>query len=224
MQNKKTIPLDWLFYHSLLLLFGLVIDSINGTLLFLPITGFIVFTFYIFQNWNSFTEKKAWGGIPNLTTTFRLVLLFLVPFLNNNLMLAILATTVVCLDFFDGFLARTLNQITTFGGQLDMETDAFFCLLFSVVISIKYPELQWILIAGSMRYLYKIITTIYSKNTFIEAKKSYARYFAGCYFVSFILFFYTDYSIGKYIISIGNLLVLFSFSISFYDYLKFKKT
>ncbi|MDR7209366.1 CDP-alcohol phosphatidyltransferase family protein [Flavobacterium piscis] len=219
--KRKELTADWLFYHSILILIGLLVDIINGTVCFCPIAGFFVFLFFLFKNWPGFTEKKRWGGVPNVVTLFRLMLLFVVPFsMNDRLNLAVLGTAFIVLDGVDGFLARRLDQITDFGGQLDMETDAFFCLMFSLLIGFEYTEMKWVLVAGCMRYFYKIVTTIWNRNAFAETKQEYARFFAGCYFVSLVLFFYVDFSFGKYIVAIGNGLVLFSFLISFLHFFK----
>ena len=146
------------------------------------------------------------------------------PFImHNRFNVAVLGTVFVALEGVDGFLARKLDQITHFGEQLDMEADAFFCLIFSLLIVFESPEMQWVLLAGSMRFLYKIVTTIWKKEAFADTKQKYARFFAGCYFVSLVLFFYVDFSLGKYIIAIGNGLVLFSFAISFGDFFKIRR-
>jgi len=175
-------------------------------------------------NWPEFTLKKSWGGLPNWVTLSRLLLVIIAPFFcDYTLAVGILALSIVLLDGVDGFLARKLNQITPFGAQLDMETDAFFCLVFSLLISINHPELSWVLIAGSMRYTYKIITSIIAKNGFQESKKKYARYSAGVYFFSLLLFFFMDGTLAKTVLIVGNGLVLVSFSISFYEYFKFNK-
>ncbi|MFB9076189.1 CDP-alcohol phosphatidyltransferase family protein [Flavobacterium procerum] len=215
------MKIDWLFYHSVLILIGLLIDVFNGSVLFSLIFGALVFLFFLVKNWDGFTEKKTWGGLPNAVTLFRLMLLFTLPFISDNrFSIAILGTLFVALDGVDGFLARKLDQITHFGGLLDMETDAFFCLMFSWLIALEHVEMQWVLVAGSMRYFYKIVTTLYTRKVFVETKQKYARFFAGCYFVSLILFFYVHFSIGKYIVAIGNVLVLFSFLISFFHFFK----
>ncbi len=220
----KKKPIDWIFFQSIILLIGLILDCINKTILFCPTLGFASFVIYLFLNWNRFTIKKNYGGIPNLVTVTRLILVFVsVFFKDNKFALATLATTIIVFDGLDGYLARKLNLVTPFGGELDMETDAFFCLLFSLLIFKNHPELIIILLGGSLRYLYKIVTTIITKETFIESRKKYAGYFAGSYFFSFMLFFYTDYSIGKNFIGVGTLLVIISFSISFYEFFRYKK-
>lgn len=219
--KRKGFTVDWLFYHSVFILIGLLIDIINGIVFFCPFAGAFVFLIFLIKNWSGFTEKKYWGGVPNVVTLFRLVLLFAAPFImNDRLNIAVLGTAFVMLDGVDGFLARRLDQITDFGGVLDMEADAFFCLMFSLLIGLEHPEMQWVLVAGCMRYFYKIITTVWNREAFAEEKQKYARIFAGCYFVSLVLFFYVDFSFGEYIIAIGNGLVLFSFLISFLHFFK----
>ncbi|SEP24583.1 CDP-alcohol phosphatidyltransferase [Flavobacterium sp. CF108] len=219
--KRKELTVDWLFYHSVFILIGLFIDMVNGTVCFCLIAGAFVFLIFLIKNWSGFTEKKYWGGMPNMVTLFRLMLLFTAPFImNDRFNIAILGTAFVMLDGVDGFLARRLDQITHFGGMLDMEADAFFCLMFSLLIGLEHPEMRWVLAAGGMRYFYKIITTVWNRKVFAEEKQKYARFFAGCYFVSLVLFFYVDFSFGKYIVAIGNGLVLFSFLISFLHFFK----
>lgn len=217
MQSQQK-PIDWILFQSIILVFGLVVDVLNYSVFLAPILGFFSFAIYIGLNWKGFTEINFWGGIPNLVTTIRLLLLFLAPFLKDNFSLAVLATIVISLDGIDGLLARKLNQVTHFGGRLDMETDAFFCLLFSLLIYVQHPDLYWVLLAGSLRYLFEIVTTFFKNNNAIASGKKYARFFAGCYFISFICFYFFEGNLGKYFLLAGNLLVIFSFGISFVKY------
>lgn len=219
----KRNRIDFLFLHSIGLIFSSILDIYNSKLIFSLAFGAISFSYYIIQNWDDFTTHKKWGGFPNLITTSRLLLLFTTPFITTNLNLGIMTLLIISLDGLDGFIARKLNQVTNFGGLIDMEVDAYFCLIFSIIIFLKYPELEWILIGGLLRYLYKIITFTYSKSKFEEKKKKYARFIAGFYFTSFPLFFLTDYTLGFYIISAGTIFVSLSFFISFYEFFTFKK-
>jgi phosphatidylglycerophosphate synthase len=214
---------DWMFFQSVILLIGTAMDFMTSKLFFCPLFGLFLFLGMLYKHWKDFTEINVWGGWPNLITLSRLTLLFAVPFLDHAFDLGVLCLTVVCLDGLDGFAARKLNQATDFGGILDMETDAFFCLLFSLTIALQNPDLQWVLLGGLLRYWYKITTTLITKNGYTERKKKYARFVAGCYFISFILYFFTIDSIGKYCLSIGTTLVILSFTASFYEFLKYKE-
>lgn len=219
----KRKNIDFLYVHSIGLVFISLIDFIYHQLLLTYFLGAILFVFYIFRNWKSFTFFKKWGGIPNVITLIRLGLLFTIPFFHEMRELAILSLLITSLDGLDGFMARRLNQVTLFGGNLDMEVDAFYCLLFSLLVSSLYPDLGWIIIGGLLRYVYKIITFTYSKSAFVEQKKKYARFIAGFYFLSFPLFFLLDSAIGIYILTAGTSLIIFSFSISFYEFFIFRK-
>jgi phosphatidylglycerophosphate synthase len=212
-----------IFYHSLLLLLAYSIDILYATIIATPITGLLLFLILIIKNFKEYSHHYPIIGYPNLVTTFRLLLLFLVPFLDTNFSFFVLSLLVVCSDGIDGFLARKLNQVTSFGGQLDMETDAFFCLLFSLLIYVQHPDLNWVLFAGSLRYLFEIITTLFKNKNYIPIRKNYTRYIAGCYFISFICFYFFEVNLGKYFLITGNLLVIFSFSLSFLEYYFYRK-
>lgn len=215
--------IDFLFLHSICLVCAALVDLYYNQLLLTYLLGAFLFSIYIFKNWKSFTTYKKWGGIPNLITLARLGLLFTIPFFKEMKDLALLSLIVISLDGLDGFIARKLNQVTDFGGKLDMEVDAYYCLLFSLLIWVLHPELSWIIFGGLLRYLYKIITFIFSQSTFVEQKKKYARFIAGFYFVSFPLFFFFTNTIGIYLIAAGTALIVFSFSISFYEFFTFRK-
>lgn len=220
---KSALKTDWIFYHSVLLLAAYSLDIYLHKVVATPAMGLMLFMIFIIKNFKEYSRLKPIMGYPNLVTTFRLLLLFVAPFLETNFSLFILSLLVVCSDGIDGFLARKLNQTTEFGGHLDMETDAFFCLLFSLLLYVHYPNLYWVLLAGSLRYVYKIITTLKENKNVVPSGKNFARFFAGCYFISFICFYFFEENIGKWFLAIGNLLVIFSFSWSFIDYYSFKK-
>ncbi len=209
---------DWMFYHSLFILFAYSVDIMMQYVLCTPIAGLALFIALINKNFKEYTSLRPLIGFPNLVTTLRLILLFIAPFLQSNFALFILSLVVVCLDGFDGFLARKLNQITTFGGQLDMETDAFFCLLFSLIIYVQNPSLFWVLLAGSLRYVYKIVTTCIENKSYTPTGKKYSTFFAGLYFLSFVGFYYFENKFQILILILGNCLVIFSFIVSFYEY------
>jgi len=66
------------------------------------------------------------------------------------------ATTALILDGCDGFFARRHGTASTFGGRFDMEVDAFFILLLSVLAMVLEKAGVWVLLSGALRYLYVI--------------------------------------------------------------------
>ena len=67
-----------------------------------------------------------------------------------------LATTALILDGCDGFSARRHGTASTFGGRFDMEVDAFFILLLSVLAVTLNKAGVWVLLSGALRYMYVI--------------------------------------------------------------------
>jgi phosphatidylglycerophosphate synthase len=68
--------------------------------------------------------------------------------------LAFLAAVVVALDGIDGWFARRTNMISEFGARFDMETDAFFMLVVSVLVWRHEKAGAWVMAIGLMRYVF----------------------------------------------------------------------
>ncbi|MGY2437113.1 CDP-alcohol phosphatidyltransferase family protein, partial [Escherichia coli] len=79
-------------------------------------------------------------NIPNLLTFFRIllipvfVILFYVPYQWSYLAAAVVFTLAAATDWFDGYLARKLNQSTAFGAFLDPVADKIMVAAALVVI------------------------------------------------------------------------------------------
>jgi len=69
---------------------------------------------------------------------------------------ALVAATVmvVALDGVDGWLARRTRMNSAFGARFDMETDAFFMLVLSVLVWRHHKAGLWVLGIGLMRYAF----------------------------------------------------------------------
>lgn len=68
-------------------------------------------------------------------------------------MLAI-ATLAFALDGVDGWLARRRREDSAFGARFDMETDALFVLVLSLIVFQLEKAGAWVLLSGAMRYLF----------------------------------------------------------------------
>ena len=73
--------------------------------------------------------------IPNIVGYFRvlLIILFYVFFSKNNLISLIFYLISFILDVFDGYLARYMNQCSSFGAVLDMITDRISTLILCIL-------------------------------------------------------------------------------------------
>ena len=67
---------------------------------------------------------------------------------------SIAAGVITALDGLDGWLARRSRMASVFGARFDMETDAFFILVMSVLVWQYGKAGAWVLAGGLMRYLF----------------------------------------------------------------------
>lgn len=94
---------------------------------------------------------KIMTNIPNLLTFFRIllipvfVILFYLPYQWSYLAAAIIFILAAATDWFDGYLARKLNQSTAFGAFLDPVADKIMVAAALVVIVEHYNTI-WVTI------------------------------------------------------------------------------
>lgn len=102
-------------------------------------------------------------GAANAVTQFRLALsallagittLCLIYAITVGWWLIALVSVAAALDAVDGQLARAQGLASPLGARFDMEVDAFFLLLLSVLCWLLGKAGAWILLAGLLRYLF----------------------------------------------------------------------
>lgn len=100
-------------------------------------------------------------GAANYVTMLRASLVALVAGLvaespTVHIAWVVVATTTVlaALDGVDGWLARRTRMASAFGARFDMEVDAFFILLLSVLVWRFDKAGAWVLACGLMRYAF----------------------------------------------------------------------
>lgn len=77
-------------------------------------------------------KNKILKNIPNILTGLRIILVVIsfVLFLNDSFSTGIILLIIAAItDFLDGYFARKLNAITTFGAKLDQLSDKLFEIL-----------------------------------------------------------------------------------------------
>lgn len=95
---------------------------------------------------------KIWT-LPNILTVFRIVVIpffvlaYYLPFSWSNELTAILFLLAAITDWFDGFLARKMGQMSTFGAFLDPVADKLMVAAALVLLVAKYNE-AWLVIPG----------------------------------------------------------------------------
>lgn len=109
------------------------------------------------------SQPHARYGAANTVTQFRLALSALLAGITTLCLfnpvttgwwLIVLVSVAAALDAVDGKLARAQGLASPLGARFDMEVDAFFLLLLSVLCWLLGKAGAWILLAGLMRYLF----------------------------------------------------------------------
>ncbi len=178
MKNKQTnILKNWDILHAILVTSGFFLFLIFDCIFPIVILAGTSFAHFIWQNKNIFYTIKPFGGYANWVTIFRLsVLLSLGIFYNNydGVTIAYIAAFALILDGVDGFLARKLKTASNFGATLDGESDAFFVLLFSVIVyALDYVD-AWIMWVGMLRYIYVLVCYLVWQDV-LDEPVSYLR-------------------------------------------------
>jgi phosphatidylglycerophosphate synthase len=100
-------------------------------------------------------------GPANVVTTTRAMLASLAAGLigypaSADVLWGVIGLTglVAVLDGLDGWLARTTRMVSAYGARFDMETDAAFILVLSLLVWQHGKAGVWVLLCGFMRYLF----------------------------------------------------------------------
>lgn len=207
----------WSLVHSIIMTLVTIISLIVEINLFLIIFSFASFSFYII-NIPAFTNTLPYGlGYANLITCLRLFIILSVGLLYNLLakeIIFILFVIAILLDGVDGFMARKYNHSTKPGEILDMETDAFMVLLLSMIHFDKGVIGWWILIPGSLRYIYELIVYwLKGGDTDFPPKKVRAT-IAVIFFIALLSPFILPNATAVLILAISSILIILSFGSS----------
>ncbi len=202
------------------------IAKINADL-HLVFIALVALTFFLFaKDYKNEWIHLTYYGVANIITTIRLLLILTMAFgfnLATHDLLYLPILIIPLLDLLDGWIARKRNEVSHFGMLYDMEVDALFVLVASLLIFEKHPLLWIVLIPAYLRYIYKVsIDYLDRKQLFVESKQQYASIIAGNYFVALIVFFYLQNDFSVIYISISSILILLSFAKSYLDFFKWR--
>jgi phosphatidylglycerophosphate synthase len=147
----------------------------------------------------------------NLVTLLRLGLVVALPWLLASLPRALFAALVVSLlvlDGVDGKLARASGEVSAFGAELDMETDALTVMVLSLLL---WGDVgPWVLVAGLWRYAYAFATTLWPALGDCPPSPIYRWIFTSL-MIAFAGAFLPWPALARALAAIGTALVSFSF-------------
>ncbi len=198
-------------------MFGMTLAFILGKywiIIIGPLISFISLTIHTFRSSSGLPLKI---GYANIVTLIRLIiLLFLISFNIHfsDFQLFIGFLTVIVLDGLDGYLARRFNQATEIGLHLDMEVDALLVFLLSYLHFYEGSLGYWILIPGSMRYVFEILIRILRISAGNYPPKFVRASIAVFFFLSLLTPFVLNEIYFKTICIFSSLLIAVSFLLS----------
>jgi phosphatidylglycerophosphate synthase len=129
------------------------------------------------------------------------------------------------LDVVDGLVARRRKEESQFGMYYDMEVDALFVMVASIIIYLNHSSMWIVLIPAFLRYFFKFLLFIIDRQKkFIESKQKYASIIAGNYFVALVLFSFMNKELTKWYLSLSSIMIMMSFAKSIINIVQWKRT
>ena len=210
----------WDLLHCLSVLAGMVVFHLTGTIVpVILIISLSVLWLWVSQ-WHSISQFKPAGGYANLVTLVRMILVISITAFSEILSLrtlGLLYIIPVSLDALDGFLARKLNQKSSFGAMFDMETDALFVALAGSILVEKHAADAWILPAVYMRYVYVLVILAAGLHGRPEKRTRFGPVVAVIMFISLLAVYLLPTDPARILLILACSLVIISFGYSFFS-------
>jgi phosphatidylglycerophosphate synthase len=118
------------------------------------------------------------------------------------------------MDGLDGTVARRLNQTSRAGEYLDMEIDALFVFIISYLHYHQQKLGVWIIIPGSMRYVYGLLFFWMMEPLVTRPGKKIRSSIAVLFFISLLFPFFLNEDIYTPLVIFSSILIIISFGIS----------
>jgi phosphatidylglycerophosphate synthase len=215
----NTSIVSWTFVHALLILIGTALSiSFEAIFILIWIVSLSI-ALLIVANHHAWSSLYPAGGLANHVTFTRFIVLILSvsihpllhPFVFTGLVIVVMIA-----DGIDGYLARRLKQNSEFGAVFDMEVDAFLALSLSFLIWQKHPDAFWVLVAGSLRYLFVILYHLLGWHKRKRPEMPEAKLIAVLFFISLLVPQVLDWRIAFWCTVAGCVLVTVSFVREFF--------
>jgi phosphatidylglycerophosphate synthase len=169
------------------------------------------FSWLVLRRKGAWTPRGSFGG-ANAVTTLRLAGVVALACLSPETppaVFALAAALLLLLDGVDGWLARRSGTESSFGAEYDMEADALFVLVLSVLLALRGLG-HWVLIAGLWRYGYVMLTAL-SPPPHAEPRSRFAQALCVVLIVCLSLAFVLPAAAAIAVAGLGTLLVTCSF-------------
>ena len=210
----------WTNRHAALMLTGQIVALIAGRVDVLAIAGAISLVNLIVLSRASFGGLRGFGA-ANSVTALRLLLTIALAFAaeaGEGMACALLALLNFALDGVDGWLARREQRrpsAAVFGARLDMESDAVFVMVLSLALFDLDRAGPWVLLAGSLRYVYVLWLTLLPGLTREVPRSRFGRHVFSIVVSGFCASFWPLEAISQPLCAAVTCCLLYSFGQSF---------
>jgi CDP-diacylglycerol--glycerol-3-phosphate 3-phosphatidyltransferase len=161
-------------------------------------------------------------NIPNSLTIMRillipvLVVVFYLPFNNHLLVAAGIFAVAAVTDWFDGYLARKLNQQSALGAFIDPLADKLMVVVVLILLVAKYPDNNWLLFSTIVIIAREIVISSLREWMTVQGKGDMvvvsfagkAKTFAQLWALGFLI--YAQDLFGLPIFTIGIVLIVWA--------------
>ncbi|MDZ4700911.1 MAG: CDP-alcohol phosphatidyltransferase family protein [Rhodothermales bacterium] len=205
----------WNFFHAIALLAAGVAAFAADRTLVTALVAAVSFVVLVVACRDSWTPTGRFGPANGLTT-LRLVISLAAAvsadFLAPHPVYVLVWLAVFALDGLDGYIARGHGETSLFGEYFDKESDALFVLLLGFSLYVQGLLGPWVLIAGTMRYVFVLAMHFAPvEGPQREYKSSWARYiYTGC-ILSFIAVYVLPPLPAKVLALAGTVALVYSF-------------
>ncbi len=188
----------------------------------LPLLAFSSFSYLFYSAYRSIPSSESINKLSsyaNQITAFR----FLLSALTALAVFQLPATISFCLfgfaillDGLDGYLARKYKQASEIGALFDKTVDAYFVLMLSFILVVKYDVPFWFLGIGYLHYGYELLLLGLGWQDLVIPKNPIGKYIAALLFISVLSPFILPEYLYLLILYLAAILVSFSFGLSFF--------
>jgi len=219
--NQQVKAYNWSIAQAITMLFLTGFVLLTNNMMIFTLIVFISFGAHFLSNYNTIKSFKPIGGYANWITFFRMLLLMYVALnfkIISHTSIMLIFVLNILLDILDGIVARKFKTESIFGLYFDMELDAFYVCLASIILYLEGLTGSWIIWIGLLRYLFTFLVVLLNIDIKSEPKQKFASLVAGTLFWCLLIpFFNTQLN---FILILASLMVVFSFLKSFIFHLK----
>jgi phosphatidylglycerophosphate synthase len=215
----------WSLIHAFVMLACTADMFIERSLFLTAAAGALSFSTLIFLARGEWTPSGSFGR-ANAVTAVRLGICLFLALVGQYLapwLVALVGGIILAADGLDGCLARRDNQASVFGARFDMEADAFFMLVMSMLAIMLNRLGIWVIAAGLLRYVYVAATLVAPVASPSEAGSTRAKTIFVFSAVSLLSAFLPFPAIGRPLALAGTLALTVSFAIDFAGVLRSRR-